>query len=401
MFPLPGAPRQQPMDPSRLKAFMDQPAGTASNAALKPSNARQSKRLFVYDLPPSVTEDGLVEFFNLQLNGLNVTHGVDPCISAQIAKNREFALLEFKSATDATVVLAMDGIHMEAPDMMQNGSSNGAGKGLTIRRPKDYIVPSVDETEIQEGTVSSEVPDTANKVCISNIPLYLTEEQVTELLSSFGALKAFVLVQDRGTGESRGFAFCEYVDVANTAIAVEGLNGMELGDKILKVGLASIGSTQASGLEMGVNAMSMFAGTTSSDLEEGRVLQLLNMVTAEELIDNDDYEGKKNQTEPSPTPTYKTLQPPKQVQSVVEKLMDARVRNLRRCPRRMPKVWRSPRAQGSTTVRRQQAIRRSGQDLCQIRQPGIGTQGSEIVGRKEIRRPNSGYYLFLRGKFVS
>lgn len=67
---------------------------------------------------------------------------------------------------------------------------------------------------------------------------------------------------------------------------------MELGDKHLKVTRASIGFTQASGLEMGVNAMSMFAGTTSQDMEEGRVLQLLNMVTPEELMDNDDYEGK-------------------------------------------------------------------------------------------------------------
>lgn len=79
-----------------------------------------------------------------------------------------------------------------------------------------------------------------------------------------------------------------------TDIAVEGLNGMELGDKQLKVQRASIGVTQAAGLEMGVNAMSMLAGTTSTDLDEGRVLQLLNMVTAEELIDNEDYQGTCN-----------------------------------------------------------------------------------------------------------
>lgn len=66
---------------------------------------------------------------------------------------------------------------------------------------------------------------------------------------------------------------------------------MELADKHLKVQRASIGVTQAAGLEMGVNAMSLLAGTTSNDLEEGRVLQLLNMVTPEELIDNEDYEG--------------------------------------------------------------------------------------------------------------
>ena len=77
-----------------------------------------------------------------------------------------------------------------------------------------------------------------------------------------------------------------------TDVAVEGLNGMEVGSRNLKVQRASIGVTQASGLEMGVNAMSMLAGTTSESLEEGRVLQLLNMVTAEELIDNDDYAGK-------------------------------------------------------------------------------------------------------------
>ena len=66
---------------------------------------------------------------------------------------------------------------------------------------------------------------------------------------------------------------------------------MELGDRNLKVRRASVGVQQASGLEMGVNAMSMLAGTTSQELEEGRVLQLLNMVTAEELMDNEDYEG--------------------------------------------------------------------------------------------------------------
>ena len=67
---------------------------------------------------------------------------------------------------------------------------------------------------------------------------------------------------------------------------------MEIGDQALKVSRASIGVTQAAGLEMGVNAMSLLAQTTSADLDEGRVLQLLNMVTAEELIDNEDYEGE-------------------------------------------------------------------------------------------------------------
>src|SRR6266536_4924448 len=100
MFPLPGAPRQQPMDPSRLQAFMNKPSSSANNTTLKPSNARQSKRLFVYNIPTTASEDDIIQFFNLQLNGLNVVKGVDPCISAQISTDRAFALLEFKSPSD-------------------------------------------------------------------------------------------------------------------------------------------------------------------------------------------------------------------------------------------------------------------------------------------------------------
>ncbi|KAI0021514.1 hypothetical protein F4780DRAFT_737683 [Xylariomycetidae sp. FL0641] len=290
MFPLPGAPRQQPMDPTKLQAFMNQPGGAVNSAALKPGNSRQSKRLLVYNLPPGSTEESVMGFFNIQLNGLNVVESTDPCVLCQISNDQTFALLEFRHASEATVALALDGISMEADDPM-NGSTNGSGRGLTIQRPKDYIVPAVPEdTPYEPGVISKVVVDTPNKISITNLPHYLTEEQVTELLVSFGELKALVLVKDNGTDESRGIAFCEFVDPAATDIAIAGLNGMVIGDKSLKVQKASIGIAQVSGVEMGVNAMSMLAGTTAStDSEETRVLQLLNMVTPEELMDNDDY----------------------------------------------------------------------------------------------------------------
>lgn len=206
MFPLPGAPRQQPIDPSRLQAFMNQPSGSAGNAALKPSNARQSKRLFVNNLPPDITDEAIVNFINLQLNGLNVISTVDPCISAQLSKDRAFALIEFKNPAEATVALALDGIVIEDSEIMDttNGTSNGEIQGLSIRRPKDYIVPSVaEDTEYEEGVVSSVVLDTPNKISVTNLLLNLTDEQVTELLVAFGQLKAFVLVKDATTEESR------------------------------------------------------------------------------------------------------------------------------------------------------------------------------------------------------
>lgn len=177
-----------------MKDFLNPPTGDSDNAALKPSNSRQSKRLFAHNIPPSVSGDAVVAFFNLQLNGLNVIHSVDPCISAQISEDRTFALLEFKEPNDATVALAFDGISM--PESEE--------KGLEVRRPKDYIVPngSADQP-IQEGVVLGEVPDSPNKICVSNIPSYIPEDPVTMLLKSFGELKSFVLVKDASTDESR------------------------------------------------------------------------------------------------------------------------------------------------------------------------------------------------------
>lgn len=37
-----------------------------------------------------------------------------------------------------------------------------------------------------------------------------------ELLTSFGPLKAFNLVKDSATSLSKGYAFCEYVDISAT-----------------------------------------------------------------------------------------------------------------------------------------------------------------------------------------
>jgi len=287
MFPLPGAPRQQQVDPTKLQAFVNnqQPTGSANNAALKPTNSRQSKRLVVHNLPPMSTEEGVMAFFNLQLNGLNVIESTDPCVLSQLSQEGNFALLEFRNPSEATVALAFDGISMDAEEA-------GATDGLKISRPKDYIVPAIaDEAPYEPGVVSRVVADTPNKISIANLPPYLSEEQVQELLVSFGELKALVLIKDSHTEESRGIAFCEFTDPSVTDIAIQGLNGMNIGDKALKVAKASIGITQVSGVEMGVNAMSMLAGTTAiGDFDESKVLQLLNMVTPDELMDNDDYE---------------------------------------------------------------------------------------------------------------
>ena len=196
MFPLPGAPRQTPMDPSRLQAFMNQgPSNAATVTALKPTNSRQAKRLILYNYSEDANEEGLMTFFNTILSNLNVITNVDPVTNVQFSANRKLGLIEFKSSEDTTVALAFSGIDYD-------------GSPVEMRRPKDYIVPLIADTHHRNdaqngGQISPLVPDTPYKIAISNIPLYLGDEQVIELLKSFGDLRSFVLVKDNDRDESK------------------------------------------------------------------------------------------------------------------------------------------------------------------------------------------------------
>ncbi|EMD62939.1 hypothetical protein COCSADRAFT_200575 [Bipolaris sorokiniana ND90Pr] len=293
MFPLPGAPRAAPMDPSKLAAFISPSTGTATAAALATSAAKQSKRLYVHNLPSGCTSQEIMEFFNTQLNGLNVVSGPDPCVSAHIATSKEYAALEFKAPEDATLALAMNGISMRD----DGGAPDRAG--LSIRRPKDYITPTADENAYPPGDeVSSVVKDSPNKLSIVNIPTYIEEEQIRELVETMGKLKAFILVKDTSTDQHRGIAFCEYADNEIIDAVIEGLNDIPLGDGNLKVSRATVGLQQTTGLDGGVGAISMLAGASAvENREHSRVVCLMNMVTSDELLNDEEYEEIKEDIE--------------------------------------------------------------------------------------------------------
>ena len=219
---------------------------------------------------------------------------------------------QFRSAAEATTAMGFDGIVFQ-------------DQVLKLRRPKDYLGSEFGGGgSYIPGVVSTNVPDTPNKIFIGGLPSYLNDHQVIELLQSFGEVRSFNLVKEGSTNNSKvtfqnkqgkgilyamtysraqGFAFCEYVDPSVTDIACQGLNGMELGDRYLVVQRAAIGANPAKqgvyGTGPGESAMSPNLGKVSSNIIAAatageaiptRVLQMLNMVTPEEVIDDNEYE---------------------------------------------------------------------------------------------------------------
>ena len=146
--------------------------------------------------------------------------------------------------------------------------------------------------------LSQIVKDSPNKLSITNIPVYVDEEQMRELLETFGKLKAFVLVKDTINEQSRGIAFCEYEDGDIVDAVIEGMSTIALGDRNLKAARATVGVQQKIGFDGGVGAISMLAGSSAADnRERSRVICLMNMVTADELINDEEYEEIKEDIE--------------------------------------------------------------------------------------------------------
>lgn len=115
------------------------------------------------------------------------------------------------------------------------------GLSLKVRRPKDWR-PDDPAPNIQAMIpVGMEGP---NKIYIGGLPTYINEDQVKELLSSFGQIKNLNLIKDPTNGQSKGYAFFEYADPEVTDKACAGLNGMKLGERNIVVQRASVGSKQ-------------------------------------------------------------------------------------------------------------------------------------------------------------
>nr|XP_053643381.1 splicing factor U2AF 50 kDa subunit-like isoform X2 [Cherax quadricarinatus] len=247
---------------------------------------RQARRLYVGNIPFGVTEEEMMEFFNQQMHlaGLAQAAG-NPVLACQVNLDKNFAFLEFRSIDETTQAIAFDGINFK-------------GQSLKIRRPHDYQPmpgmsehPTLTTMPVIAGVVSTVVPDSPHKIFIGGLPNYLNEDQVKELLMSFGQLRAFNLVKDSATGLSKGYAFCEYVDVSLTDQAIHGLNGMQLGDKKLVVQRASVGAKNANAMaqapvQIQVPGLQLQSGSGPAT----EVLCLMNMVMPDELKDDEEYE---------------------------------------------------------------------------------------------------------------
>jgi len=72
------------------------------------------------------------------------------------------------------------------------------------------------------------------KLFVGNLPFTATEESVRALFTPHGTVDKLALINDRDTGQPRGFGFVE-MPAADAARATQALNGTDFGGRALKV----------------------------------------------------------------------------------------------------------------------------------------------------------------------
>jgi RNA recognition motif-containing protein len=75
----------------------------------------------------------------------------------------------------------------------------------------------------------------ATKLYVGNLPFNTTENELQELFSQAGAVQEVMLMQDKFTGKSRGFAFVTMGSDADAQKAVAEINGKTIEGRALTV----------------------------------------------------------------------------------------------------------------------------------------------------------------------
>nr|XP_024400961.1 splicing factor U2af large subunit B-like isoform X2 [Physcomitrium patens]XP_024400962.1 splicing factor U2af large subunit B-like isoform X2 [Physcomitrium patens] len=201
---------------------------------------RHARRVYVGGLPPMANEQSVATFFSqvMAAVGGNTAGPGDAVVNVYINQEKRFAFVEMRTVEEASNAMALDGIVYE-------------GVSVRVRRPSDYnpsmaatLGPSQPSSHLNLTAVGLTPgalggADGPDRIFVGGLPYYLSEEQIMDLLSSFGHLRAFDLVKDRDTGNSKGYGFCVYQDPSVMDIACAALNGLKMGDRTLTVRRAS------------------------------------------------------------------------------------------------------------------------------------------------------------------
>jgi len=286
-------------------------SSTISPLALA-ADTKAMRELYVGNLPAGITAPQLVQFLNQVSQAVKVNSlPGEPVLGATMGGGGLFAFVEFRTAEEAANGLRLNGVELlgcqlkvgrpkgyTGPESAGSGALAlpGVGSGqLALPGIGSGGTPSLGEMMAQHGALrpgqlalpglpgaqghAAMVSAIDHRLCLVNIPTFVTEDRIRELLITFGQLKFFALQKDEES-KSVGVAFFEYADMMTQQQARAALEGLELGAKKLSV------KKPEEVIEMGLVARVQKLGAR---VIPSKVIYLKNVVTIDDLRDAAGY----------------------------------------------------------------------------------------------------------------
>jgi RNA recognition motif-containing protein len=109
----------------------------------------------------------------------------------------------------------------------------------TMRGCGNYRDPPSDPKGSLDGRGPSDEPDwnlsMGNRLYVGNLSFHATTETLREAFAACGEVTDVHIVQDRDSGQSRGFAFVTMSSASEAAKAISSLDGKEFSGRSLRV----------------------------------------------------------------------------------------------------------------------------------------------------------------------
>lgn len=206
-----GRTRAETTDGDRLKTQ------TAGGQPRREVDARDTRTVFVGNLPPSVTRRKLKHLFSphgkvesVRLRSIVVEKGKLP---VRVAKRKQQQICS--STINAYVVFTED---------------EHAQKALTLNGAL------VSDRHIRVDLASrGRHHGHARSVFIGGLPFSADEEEVRELFTKYGDVEAVRVVREQKTGTGKGFGFVTYSDTSGVIFALQHCRGLTLNGQKLRV----------------------------------------------------------------------------------------------------------------------------------------------------------------------
>lgn len=145
---------------------------------------RAAKRVYIAEPTRMLSEDGLRRFFNDTLKARGWKSAEIPGEAVKdvtVDMENKFAFVEFRTPDEANAAMGLDGEDVD-------------GHTLKLKPTKEFI--GIDPALGDGSSFGEERKESPNKLFIGGLPPNLTEEQIMELLKSFGEVKTFQLIKD-------------------------------------------------------------------------------------------------------------------------------------------------------------------------------------------------------------